>query len=104
MTRSIGDLVAGSVGVTAEPEIQVFNCLTPMDKALIVASDGIWDRMSNQEITKVVMSPQYYNKKDSDAAATYLVNESVSRWQKEQGMIDDITIVIAYLNIDPKYQ
>lgn len=51
MTRSIGDLVAGSVGVTPEPEIQVFNCLTPMDKALIVASDGIWDRISNQEIT-----------------------------------------------------
>lgn len=57
MTRSIGDLVAGSVGVTAEPEIQVFNCLTVMDKALVVASDGIFDRMSNEEITQRVMSP-----------------------------------------------
>lgn len=51
MTRSIGDLVAGSVGVTAEPEIQVFNCMTKMDKALVIASDGIWDRLSNQEVT-----------------------------------------------------
>ena len=51
MTRSIGDLVAGSVGVTSEPEIQVFNCLTTQDKALIIASDGLWDRLSNQEIT-----------------------------------------------------
>ena len=57
MTRYIGDLVAGSVGVTAEPEIQVFNCLTRMDKAIIIASDGIWDRMSNQEVTSICMSP-----------------------------------------------
>jgi serine/threonine protein phosphatase PrpC len=47
MTRSIGDLVAASVGVTSEPEIQVFNCLTTQDKALIIASDGLWDRLSN---------------------------------------------------------
>ena len=104
MTRSIGDLVAGSVGVTAEPEIQVFNCLTRMDKAVIIASDGIWDRLSNQEVTQLVMSPQYYNKKDSDGVASHLVNQSVQRWQKEQGMIDDITIIVAYLNIDPKSQ
>ena len=51
MTRSIGDLVAGSVGVTAEPELQVFSHLTTQDKAIVIASDGIWDRLSNKEIT-----------------------------------------------------
>lgn len=56
MTRSIGDLVAASVGVTSEPEIQVFNSLNPLDKALIIASDGLWDRFSNEEIIQVVMS------------------------------------------------
>ena len=78
MTRSIGDLVAGSVGVTCEPEIQVFNGLTPYDKALVIASDGIWDRFSNEEVTQVVM--QYYDKKDPDAAANFLINTSVMRW------------------------
>ena len=47
MTRSIGDLVAGSVGVTAEPEIKVFDNLKPTDKALVIASDGLWDRLTN---------------------------------------------------------
>jgi len=56
MTRSIGDLVAGSVGVTAEPELQVFSHLTTQDKAIVIASDGIWDRLSNKEITQVVTS------------------------------------------------
>jgi len=47
MTRSIGDMAATSVGVTAEPEIKVFNNLQPSDKFIVVASDGIWDRFSN---------------------------------------------------------
>ena len=59
MTRSIGDLVAGSVGVTAEPELQVFSHLTPHDKAIVIASDGLWDRLSNIEITRIVTSLQY---------------------------------------------
>ena len=47
MTRSIGDMAAVSVGVTAEPEIKVFANLSPADKFLVIASDGIWDRLSN---------------------------------------------------------
>jgi hypothetical protein len=51
MTRSIGDLVAASVGVTSEPEIHVHSNLSSADKAIVIASDGLWDRLSNKEIT-----------------------------------------------------
>jgi serine/threonine protein phosphatase PrpC len=54
MTRSIGDMAASSVGVTAEPEIKVFPNLTPSDKFIVIASDGIWDRLSNDEIMMVI--------------------------------------------------
>ena len=57
MTRSIGDLVAGSVGVIAEPELQVFSHLTPQDKVLVIGSDGLFDRLTNKEITRVVTNP-----------------------------------------------
>ena len=80
MTRSIGDLVAASVGVTSEPEIQVFANLTPQDKAIIIASDGLWDRLSNHEITQIIMSPQYASKNDVDGALNHLMGESVQRW------------------------
>ena len=83
MTRSIGDLVAASVGVTAEPEIQIFNNMRPVDKAIVVASDGIYDRMSNEEITSIVMSEKFYGRKDADGAATYLTKESAQRWTSE---------------------
>ena len=98
MTRSIGDMAAASVGVTAEPEIKVFPNLSPRDKFIVIASDGIWDRLSNQEIMMLI-AKQYYPNRDADGAAAHLVRESVDRWQTEQGMVDDITIVVAFLNV-----
>jgi serine/threonine protein phosphatase PrpC len=50
MTRSLGDFVAKSVGVTSEPEIKVFHNLTENDRAMVIASDGIWDRIPNEEM------------------------------------------------------
>jgi len=67
MTRSIGDLVAKSVGVTCEPEIKVFPNLTKNDKFIVIASDGLWDRIPNDEVTRIVANP-YYEKKDPDGA------------------------------------
>ena len=79
MTRSIGDMAAASVGVTAEPEIKVFPDLQPSDKFIVVASDGIWDRLSNQEVMMVI-AKQFYQSKDADGAASYLAKEATERW------------------------
>ena len=59
MTRSLGDLVAKTVGVTYEPEIKTFNNLTKNDKVIVIASDGLWDRISNEEVTRLIIP--YYN-------------------------------------------
>ena len=67
MTRSIGDMAAASVGVTAEPEIKVFNNLQPSEKFLVVASDGIWDRFSNKEVMMIV-ARQFYAQRDAVGA------------------------------------
>jgi serine/threonine protein phosphatase PrpC len=91
MTRSIGDMAASSVGVTPEPEIKVFPNLSPADKFVVIASDGIWDRVSNEEVMMVI-AKQFYPSKNAEGACSYLVKEAVTRWQVEQGSIDDITI------------
>ena len=49
MSRSFGDEVAASVGVIAEPEVTEY-LLTKNDKFLIMATDGIWEFMSSQEV------------------------------------------------------
>ena len=98
MTRSIGDMAVTSVGVTADPEIKVFPNLSPSDKFVVIASDGIWDRLSNTEIMMTI-AKQFYPTRDADGACNHLMRESVDRWQTEQGMVDDITIIVAFLNV-----
>ena len=46
--RSFGDLIAASVGVIAKPEIWERDCADG-DKFMILASDGVWEFISNQE-------------------------------------------------------
>ena len=45
-TRSIGDQVGESVGVFAEPEL-LKKQLVGTDKFIIVASDGVWEFMTD---------------------------------------------------------
>ena len=40
MSRSIGDYISHTVGVSAEPEIKRFN-LQPRHKFIVIASDGV---------------------------------------------------------------
>ena len=82
MTRSLGDLVAKTVGVTHEPEIKVFPNLNPSsDRIVVIASDGLWDRIPNDEITRILIP--YYDKRDPEGGATKLMQESAERWQRE---------------------
>ena len=53
MSRSIGDAVASSIGVIAEPEFFELE-LNHKDKFIIMASDGVWEFISNEEAVRIV--------------------------------------------------
>lgn len=57
MSRSLGDQVAHSVGVISIPEIQQF-ILEEEDKFLVIASDGVFEFLSNEDIANIIM-PYY---------------------------------------------
>jgi len=58
MSRSMGDYVAQSVGVIPDPEINIYDiCLD--DRFMIIASDGVWEFLSNEEVAQIVLP--YYN-------------------------------------------
>lgn len=50
MTRSFGDQVAHSVGCIAKPEVLIFKT-SKDDKMLVLASDGIWEYLSNDDVS-----------------------------------------------------
>lgn len=99
MSRSIGDFVAGEVGVIAEPEVLHFD-LTHEHKFLVLASDGIWEFLSNQAVVNIVA--QFWESGNIEGACEKAVKEAVMQWRKvkcrqQDDAIDDITIVIAFL-------
>lgn len=80
MSRSIGDLVAGSVGVICEPEI--FECeINEKAKFAVIASDGIWEFLSNEKVADLV-NPFYYANLDVNGAADKLVEEATKCWRR----------------------
>ena len=66
MTRSLGDYTAHQVGCSYIPEIRTYET-SLRDKMLVLASDGIWEFMSNQEVAQVVY-PFYWRNDPSGAA------------------------------------
>ena len=49
MSRSIGDEIAHTIGVSENPEVLRFD-LRPDHKFIVIASDGVWEFLSNEEI------------------------------------------------------
>ena len=88
-TRSIGDAAAERIGVIPDAEVRV-RALTPADRLLILASDGVWEFMSNQEAVTFVAG----RLADPQAAALELVVEAYRRWLANETRTDDITALV----------
>lgn len=92
MSRSLGDAVAHTAGVLSEPEFTT-RWLDEKDRCLIVATDGLWEFMANEECMEMAMKVQ-----DPKVAVDLLIKEANRRWMKEEQVIDDTTIIVAYLD------
>ena len=96
MSRSFGDAMAARVGVNAIPEIKEF-MLTPEDKIMVLASDGVWEFLKDQDVANIVYP--FYLQKNAEGAAENLVRAAFKRWKREESVIDDITCIIVFLDV-----
>lgn len=94
MSRSLGDAVAHSAGVSSEPEFfeYEFNQNGQEDIILVMASDGLWEFMSNEEVMEIAVATT-----EPRFAVDRLISESNERWMKEEQVIDDTTVCVAFL-------
>ena len=97
MSRSIGDYVAHSVGVSPNPEVVRFE-LQPDDKFIVIASDGVWEFLSNEEIGQIVWP--FYLKNSPEQAGNAIVRAAAQKWRENDNVIDDITCVTIFLEVD----
>ena len=110
MTRSLGDGAAKSIGVIARPVVTKHPISAGQDLFVVVASDGIWNCMDNEDVVNFV---EYYRAltckeirkhKDSEVTASnsciaqLLCEEARVRWlsivEEDDVMIDDISCAV----------
>ena len=91
-TRSIGDSLAEDLGVYAEPELLSREIL-PSDKMLIIASDGVYEFLTNQSVIDICAKF-----KDPLEACRAVVNEAYELWLQYELRTDDITIIALFID------
>ena len=94
MSRSIGDSIATELGVISRPEIIETELREGEVKFIILASDGVWEFLSNEDVKDMVIP--YYNKKDPLQACKDLINKSTEHWESEDIVVDDITVIALF--------
>jgi len=87
VTRSIGDADLKNQGVTAEAEIAEFD-LGPEDSFLILATDGLWDKVSGADAIDVI----HDTVKQPAMCAQRIVTEALAR-----GSQDNVSAIVALL-------
>ncbi|KAF8014224.1 hypothetical protein BT93_H0156 [Corymbia citriodora subsp. variegata] len=93
MARALGDFCLKDFGLISIPEIS-YRRLTDMDEFVVLATDGIWDVLSNEEVVDIVASAPRLN------AARTLVESAIRAWRFKYpyAKVDDCAVVCLFLD------
>ncbi|KAE8660918.1 putative protein phosphatase 2C 52 [Hibiscus syriacus] len=75
MARAFGDFCLKEYGVISMPEFS-HRLLTERDQFIVLASDGVWDVLSNREVVEIVSSAP-----SRSSAARILVDTAAREWK-----------------------
>ncbi|CAI9782353.1 unnamed protein product [Fraxinus pennsylvanica] len=92
MARAFGDFCLKDFGLISTPEV-TYRKLTERDEFVVLATDGIWDVLTNNEVVKIVASA-----KTRSMAAKMLVECAVRAWRYKFpcAKIDDCAVVCLF--------
>ena len=93
MSRSIGDAIAKTLGVIAEPGIIEYN-LNEKIKFIVLGSDGIWEFLSNEEVKNI--GKVFYLNCEANDLCEELYSNSLIKWKCNDSSVDDITVIVIY--------
>uniref|UniRef100_A0A5B6ZQF6 protein-serine/threonine phosphatase n=1 Tax=Davidia involucrata TaxID=16924 RepID=A0A5B6ZQF6_DAVIN len=94
MARAFGDFCLKEYGVISIPEFS-HRILTERDKFIVLASDGVWDVLSNEEVVEIVSSAPIRS-----SAARILVDSAAREWKSKYptSKMDDCAVVCLFLD------
>ncbi|KAI6693851.1 hypothetical protein NL676_021561 [Syzygium grande] len=93
MARALGDFCLKDFGLISVPEI-FYRRLTDMDEFVVLATDGIWDVLSNKEVVDIVASAPRLS------AARTLVESAIRAWRLKYpyAKVDDCAVVCLFVD------
>lgn len=94
MARAFGDFCLKDFGLISVPEIS-YRRLTEKDEFIVLATDGIWDVLSNKEVVDIINAAP-----SRSSASRYLVETAVRAWRLKYptSKIDDCAVVCLFLD------
>ncbi|GAB4855616.1 Probable protein phosphatase 2C 73 [Ancistrocladus abbreviatus] len=94
MSRAFGDHCVKDFGLISVPEVTQ-RSITSKDQFIVLATDGVWDVISNQEAVQIVSSTP-----DRAKSAEFLVKHAVRAWKRKRRGIamDDISAICLFLH------
>ncbi|PIA38340.1 hypothetical protein AQUCO_02800191v1 [Aquilegia coerulea] len=94
MARAFGDFCLKDFGLISVPDIS-YRCLTEKDEFIVLATDGVWDVLSNKEVVDIVASAP-----SRTMAARAVVESAVRAWRLKfpTSKSDDCAVICLYLD------
>lgn len=103
MTRSFGDRIGHTIGMISMPDT-VDTMIADADVGVVLGSDGLWDRLSPSDISKLLKTTMYQTDAERscqllvDAAEQCRGTKSLHLAGQSGAYMDDITCVFATFN------
>ncbi|KAI4295196.1 hypothetical protein MLD38_040575 [Melastoma candidum] len=97
MSRAFGDYCIKDYGLISVPEVTPRR-ITSRDKFVVLATDGVWDVVTNQEAVEIASSAP-----DPAKSARRLVEHAARAWKrKRRGIaVDDISAICLFFHSSP---
>jgi len=94
MARAFGDFCLKDHGVISMPDVS-YHHITEKDEFVVLATDGVWDVLSNDEVVSTVSQAT-----SRASAARFLVETAHRAWRTRfpTSKIDDCAVVCLFLN------
>lgn len=95
VSRVFGDLDARDY-ITNVPEIFKYS-VSKTDKFMILACDGLWDVLSNQDATDFVLAHMTDKLGDQTGSSSKNIAKKLAEYAIERGSFDNVSVIIVFL-------
>ena len=95
ISRSFGDFISEPLGVFSVPEIKEFDIDYKKNKIMVIATDGIWEFLSNEKVRDIIIP--YYEENNIHGGINKLIDVASKMWNiKNPKYIDDLSVILIF--------